>query len=137
MIGLLVEAWEVRSGRKPVWVRVWAWVRVTAGRFWELLRNEWWYAGRLLREVGLALGELFGRPKKESHTFTWWTYYVAVKQSLRHARIAKSMCAAGAISAWDCCAVYDRYEGVQKRARARGYTKLANESIHDKWILKY
>jgi hypothetical protein len=36
------------------------------------------------------------------------------------------------IDAATCCEFYYRYEGVQKRAREKGYVKLASGDIHAK-----
>jgi hypothetical protein len=112
--GGLAEAvwnWQERFGRLKLWLSL-----------------EWWY----WKELGRDITGLYGRKKPESHTFTWWTYYVATSRSLRYARLAKRQWGRGYIAADTCCVVYERYEGVQKRALERGYVKMASTSIHSK-----
>jgi hypothetical protein len=110
-------------------------IRAFLGEVWGLLGGSLRGYGRWWREfwgdIWAWFVTRFGRPKKASHSFTWWTYYVAVTQSLRHARMAKNSWGE-TIDAATCCEFYYRYEGVQKRAREKGYVKLASGDIH-KW----
>jgi hypothetical protein len=112
-----LEVWQTRFGRRKKVVR----------KPWQ---GYWWYQ---LEVWQTRFGRLGIGPRKPYTAITWWTYWVAVRRTLKVARLCKSMWARSDLDVHTCLWAYERYAKVQQRALSKGYTRLASESIHDKW----
>jgi hypothetical protein len=136
-LALFWEMLEVKYGLwgelRRSWLRTWEFL----GAIWVGLSILFGAAkkdyGRMIVRFWVWLAKRFGR--RNRYKFSWWTYYRACNQTLFHARMAKSLWGQGTIDVDTCLAMYDRYDGIAKRALEQGYSKLGSRSIHDGHVI--